>query len=138
MKFTNIFRYEDGSGGCDGCLNWEGVGYMPPRALANLINKKPEWYRAFPITRKTNNNKLQLAARSLELMFTIPDWPPGAPSLTTSLKETGKSRFQILEIYLEGFFYQDKFQKNKWLKAFSHPIFFLSNPYDEGFRGFTL
>ena len=22
----SYFRYADGSGGCDGCLNWEGVG----------------------------------------------------------------------------------------------------------------
>ena len=34
-------------------------------------------YRKFPITRKTNNNKLQLAARSLDLMFKVADWPPG-------------------------------------------------------------
>ena len=96
-KFLIKSRYEDGSGGCDGCLNWEGVGYQAVRALANIKNKKPELYRSFPISRKTTNNKLQLAARSLELMFTVPNWPPGARSLTTSLKETGKSRFHELE-----------------------------------------
>ena len=96
-KFLIKSRYEDGSGGCDGCLNWEGVGYQAVRALANIKNKKPELYRSFPISRKTTNNKLQLAARSLELMFTVPTWPPGARSLTTSLKETGKSRFHELE-----------------------------------------
>ena len=90
-------RYEDGSGGCDGCLNWEGVGYQAVRALANIKRKHPELYRSFPISRKTTNNKLQLAARSLELMFTVPNWPPGARSLTASLKETGKSRFHELE-----------------------------------------
>ena len=96
-KFLIESRYEDGSGGCDGCLNWEGVGYQAVRALANIKRKKPELYRSFPISRKTTNNKLQLAARSLELMFTVPNWPPGARSLTTSLKETGKSRFHELE-----------------------------------------
>ena len=23
----NAFRYEDGTGGCDGCLNWAGMGW---------------------------------------------------------------------------------------------------------------
>lgn len=95
LSFHDCLRYEDGSGGCDGCLNWSGVGYVAPRALANIIRKKPQWYRAFPITRKTTNNKLQLAARSLELIFTVPNWPPGAGVLTTSLKESGKSRADL-------------------------------------------
>jgi len=77
-------------------LNWEGVGYSSPRALAKIRSeRKKKYYRAYPIARKTNNNKLQLAARSLELMFTVPNWPPGARSLTTSLKETGKSRADL-------------------------------------------
>jgi len=95
LMFHDCLRYEDGSGGCDGCLNWSGVGYVAPQAIANIIRKKPHLYRAFPITRKTSNNKLQLAARSLELIFTVPNWPPGAGVLTTSLKESGKSRADL-------------------------------------------
>ena len=28
LAFHDCLKYEDGSGGCDGCLNWKGVGYM--------------------------------------------------------------------------------------------------------------
>ena len=117
-KFLIKSRYEDGSGGCDGCLNWEGVGYQSVRALANIRRKKPELYRAFPISRKTTNNKLQLAARSLELMFTVPNWPPGARSLTTSLKETGKSRFHELEFIFHILFPQKTYHSPCFKKSY--------------------
>ena len=27
LSFHDCIRYEDGTGGCDGCLNWHGVGH---------------------------------------------------------------------------------------------------------------
>ena len=48
-----------------------------------------------PIPDKTSNNKLELTARSLELIFTVPNWPPGAMVLPVSLKESGKSRADL-------------------------------------------
>merc|ERR1719483_527731 len=30
LSFHDCLRYVDGSGGCDGCLNWEGVGARYP------------------------------------------------------------------------------------------------------------
>ena len=48
-----------------------------------------------PRAAKTNNNKLELTARSLELIYTLTDWPPGAPVLPVSLKESGKSRADL-------------------------------------------
>ena len=27
LGFHDCLKYKDGTGGCDGCLNWEGVGY---------------------------------------------------------------------------------------------------------------
>ena len=48
-----------------------------------------------PRAAKTNNNKLELTARSLELIYTVADWPPGAPDLPVSLKESGKSRADL-------------------------------------------
>ena len=48
-----------------------------------------------PRAAKTNNNKLELTARSLELIYTVADWPPGAPVLPVSLKESGKSRADL-------------------------------------------
>ena len=71
------------------------MGYVSPQNIGDIRRKKPHLYRAYPITRKTSNNKLQLAARSLELIFTVPNWPPGAGILTTSLKESGKSRADL-------------------------------------------
>ena len=71
------------------------MGYVSPQNIGDIRRKKPHLYRAYPITRKTSNDKLQLAARSLELIFTVPNWPPGAGVLTTSLKESGKSRADL-------------------------------------------
>ena len=27
LAFHDCLRYEDGTGGCDGCLNWAGMGW---------------------------------------------------------------------------------------------------------------
>ena len=95
LAFHDCLRYEDGSGGCDGCLNWAGVGYSSPRAISNIAKKKPWLVGAFAKSTHTSNNKLQFSARSLELIYTLSDWPPGAKSLPTSLKESGKSRADL-------------------------------------------
>ena len=55
----------------------------------------PDMIQAFPKVTKTTNNKLQLSARSLELIYTVSDWPPGAPELAESLKNSGKSRADL-------------------------------------------
>ena len=91
-----LFRYEDGTGGCDGCINWAGVGHAFPRGTTIFAeNKDPDLKEAMPRAAKTNNNKLELTARSLELIYTVADWPPGAPVLPVSLKESGKSRADL-------------------------------------------
>ena len=95
LAFHDCLRYEDGSGGCDGCLNWAGMGYSSPRALDGTFKKHPELVGAFTKNTHTSNNKLQLSARSLELIYTLADWPPGAKGLPTSLKESGKSRSDL-------------------------------------------
>ena len=95
LAFHDCLKYEDGSGGCDGCLNWAGMGYSSPRALDGTFKRHPELVGAFAKTTHTSNNKLQLSARSLELIYTLVDWPPGAKGLPTSLKESGKSRADL-------------------------------------------
>ena len=95
LAFHDCLKYEDGTGGCDGCLNWAGMGYIAPRALSNIQKKHPEWVGAFTKSTHTTNNKLQLTARSLELIYTVPNWPPGAKTLPVSLKESGKSRADL-------------------------------------------
>ena len=95
LAFHDCLKYEDGTGGCDGCLNWAGMGYIAPRALSNIQKKHPEWVGAFTKSTHTTNNKLQLSARSLELIYTVQTWPPGARTLPVSLKESGKSRADL-------------------------------------------
>ena len=89
------FRYEDGTGGCDGCINWAGMGYSSPRAISKVVGKKPQFHGAFPKDTHTTNNKLQYSARSLEFIYTLTDWPPGSKVLPVSLKESGKSRADL-------------------------------------------
>ena len=86
LGFHDCLKYADGSGGCDGCLNWEGVGYRYP----NLKNF------TFPNIDRSNNNGLENAVAILERLYTEPDFPQGrAPSLSISLRDSGKSRADL-------------------------------------------
>ena len=51
------------------------MGYSARKAFPNIVGKKPELVHAFPQTKKTTNNKLGMSARSLELIYTLADWP---------------------------------------------------------------
>ena len=77
-------------GGCDGCLNWEGMGFMMKEALSK--KKKPFKY---PIPTHGDNNALQLTVRILEMIYTNASWPENAPSLEINLRESGKSRADL-------------------------------------------
>ena len=87
-------------GGCDGCLNWEGMDFMNEVPLGHLGSTGPEWpsYRAMPIKYKTDNNKLSTTAMALEMIYTDPTWPPGPRKLTSSLRSTGKSRADLWQL----------------------------------------
>ena len=61
--------FSDGSGGCDGCLNWKGVGATTPNP-----NKAEDEY-AFDPVNATDNNGLQTLVEKLELIYTTIDWP---------------------------------------------------------------
>ena len=51
---------------------------------------------ATPTQFHTNDNKFQVTVRSLELIYTRTDWPPGgARFLSKSLKNSGKSRADL-------------------------------------------
>ncbi len=56
-----MIRYTDGSGGCDGCLNWEGVGAKIDNTKYGLSN---------PPVDKTNNNGLKDIVEDLEKLYT--------------------------------------------------------------------
>ena len=76
--------------GCDGCLNPNGMG----------INMR-EHYETEKGTMKgpnvniTNNNGLGMTADILEEIFTNKNFPKKTPSLTKSMKESGKSRADL-------------------------------------------
>ena len=85
-------RYTDGSGGCDGCLNWKGVGTQMPNP-----NGAEDMYRFDPIN-ETDNNGLDQIAEKLEMIYTSIDWPFLEPSLDVSLYQSGKSRADLWEL----------------------------------------
>ena len=69
LIFHDCMRYTDGSGGCDGCINWKGIGVAGPSP-----NDKNDFYRFDPIN-ETDNNGMDQIAEKLELIYTSLDWP---------------------------------------------------------------
>ena len=92
LVFHDCMRYTDGSGGCDGCLNWHGVGTQMPNP-----NGEEDKYNFAPFN-KTDNNGLDQIAEKLELIYTSIDWPFQTPSLESSLHQSGKSRADLWEL----------------------------------------
>jgi hypothetical protein len=89
LSFHDCLRYEDGSGGCDGCLNWEGVGVRFPTAKTIQFKFK------YPDVKATNNNGMEHAVAVMEELYTNPNFPESTPQLSSSLKSTGKSRADL-------------------------------------------
>jgi len=87
LAFHDCLRYKDGSGGCDGCLNWEGVGVR--------FDDAPGQFK-YANVGETNNNGLRFTVEVLEAIYTDPEFPKGkAPALNVSLKASGKSRADL-------------------------------------------
>ena len=75
LGFHDCLKYADGSGGCDGCLNWHNVG----RRI------KAEWVsRSAPNVGVTDNNGLGGLAKRLEEIYTMTNYPKGSPQLAQS------------------------------------------------------
>ena len=86
LAFHDCVRYTDGTGGCDGCLNWKGVGkYYDDLPGSN----------AYEDVKSTDNNGLQPTVEMLEALYMVPDFPTQSPVLTSSLFESGKSRADL-------------------------------------------
>ena len=77
-------------GGCDGCLNWEGMGFRMKEAL----KKRPKPFK-YDIPTHGDNNALQSTVYVLELIYTNASWPEGSPKLPQSLRDSGKSRADL-------------------------------------------
>ena len=69
----------------------KGMDFFPDNDPFNQKGATPTQFH-------TTNNKLQVSARSLELIFTDKNWPPGATSLPESLKDSGKSRADLWQL----------------------------------------
>ena len=93
LAFHDCMRYEDMTGGCDGCLNWAGVGAPHPRVNKGSTGG-PDLYNFDPMN-ATDNNGLQGVAEKLELIYTNIDWPFKEASLEVSLWQSGKSRADL-------------------------------------------
>ena len=89
LVFHDCVRYTDGTGGCDGCLRWKGVGDPVP----NIFDKSDN-YKFDPV-KKTDNNGLKYVVKLLEKIYTTVDWPFRKASLTGSLQQLGKSRADL-------------------------------------------
>lgn len=78
-------KYEDGTGGCDGCLYWENMDFALSnlaRGDSNLRKNKPNWVNG--------NRGLQGIVEYLETVYTTRLRATGR-----SLKDTGKSRADL-------------------------------------------
>ena len=89
LVFHDCVRYTDGTGGCDGCLNWSGVGADTPNP-----NFKEDYYQFDPVN-QTDNNGLADIVYALELIYTTVNWPFKEASLSGSLQQLGKSRADL-------------------------------------------
>ena len=107
LTFHDCLKYDDGTGGCDGCLNWSGVGIR----YNGAENK-----RKYPDVGFTDNNGLRHTVEILEAIYQVicmsirlclnmkynnnndnqvKSFPNGAPTLASSLRESGKSRADL-------------------------------------------
>jgi len=92
LIFHDCMRYTDGTGGCDGCINWKGMHHEGPSP-----HSKDDYYKTEPI-QETDNNGMDMIAEKLELIYTTIDWPFQNASLEVSLYQSGKSRADLWDL----------------------------------------
>jgi len=92
LVFHDCIPYLDGTGGCDGCLNWSGMYGESPSP-----NKQEHFY-AFDPVNATDNKGLDGIAIALERIYKTVDWPYQTPSLEVSLYQSGKSRADLWQL----------------------------------------
>jgi len=100
LAFHDCLPYKDGTGGCDGCLNWAGMGfrYKNFRMLGDLEeHKDPFWHYSPEETTHGGNNGLSRMVDALEKIYTTVNWPYTytGPQPAISLREGGKSRADL-------------------------------------------
>ena len=86
LSFHDCVKYQDGTGGCDGCLNWEGVDVWKHGVVGAKNHTNMD---------SGDNNGLGDVVRELEKIYTEPNYPWFGPELGVSLKDSGKSRADL-------------------------------------------
>eukprot|EP00927_Polykrikos_kofoidii_P039904 TRINITY_DN3419_c0_g1_i1.p1 TRINITY_DN3419_c0_g1~~TRINITY_DN3419_c0_g1_i1.p1 ORF type:complete len:567 (-),score=86.90 TRINITY_DN3419_c0_g1_i1:29-1729(-) len=86
LGFHDCVKYADGSGGCDGCMNFDGMftKYNPSSS-----NPLPDGVG------DGDNNNMALSADLLERIYVDPSFPPGHPTREISLSQGGQSRADL-------------------------------------------
>eukprot|EP00930_Biecheleria_cincta_P084628 TRINITY_DN74078_c0_g1_i1.p1 TRINITY_DN74078_c0_g1~~TRINITY_DN74078_c0_g1_i1.p1 ORF type:complete len:794 (+),score=94.65 TRINITY_DN74078_c0_g1_i1:62-2443(+) len=96
LGFHDCMKYEDGTGGCDGCMNFENMFLRFIKGGRRGVVSRP--------TRPAGHNaNLAFLGDLLELIFTDPKFPPQSPVFGqspkhpdgVSLKDQGKSRADL-------------------------------------------
>lgn len=88
LGFHGCLKNEDGSGGCNGCLNWENIGLRyPPQS--------PYSFKIPADSAVSKHNALKPAVELLEGIYTDPAFPERTPALQASLFQLGKSRADL-------------------------------------------
>ena len=86
LGFHDCIKYADGTGGCDGCLNWKGMDQKLDIAAGA---------KNLPVEAGAGNNGLGKTVRDLETIYTNANFPWGSPALTASPQELGWSRADL-------------------------------------------
>lgn len=87
LAFHDCLRYDDGSGGCDGCLEWTGVGERTDRddMKKYLLNASADGH----------NNGLMPTVEVLEKIYTEADFPRDTPILPRAPRDADVSRADL-------------------------------------------
>jgi len=86
LGFHDCIKYADGTGGCDGCLNWKGMD-----TKLDIV----QGARNLSVEAGSGNNGLGKTVRDLEQIYRNANFPWGTPALAASPQELGWSRADI-------------------------------------------
>jgi len=89
LGFHDCLRYADGAGGCDGCLEWKGVG---DRFGHEVLRRG---LLAADVGGDGHNNGLEFVTQALEAIYTRADFPRRTPWTALSPQQSGKSRADL-------------------------------------------
>jgi hypothetical protein len=89
LGFHDCLKYTDGTGGCDGCLEYNGVGHR--------YSRKTLGKGLFAATGRedVHNNGLNFTVHVLDAIYTNRAFPRKTPPLPISLQQSGKSRADL-------------------------------------------